>query len=174
MTGTVDSVVTYLELRRSAVAPLAGEPGSASPFTLHHERAPAAASVAAMMYARVGAPWHWTDRLSWGHADWQDVIHREDVELWLARGNDGIVGYFQLQLEADTVELKYFGLVPECTGRGLGPHLLAAAIARAWALGRDRMTLNTCSLDHPAALPNYLKHGFVIVRTEHRQQVLSA
>jgi hypothetical protein len=29
--------------------------------------------------------------------------------------------------------------------------------------------VNTCTLDHPAALANYLKHGFVVQRTEPRR-----
>ncbi len=34
------------------------------------------------------------------------------------------------------------------------------------------MTVNTCTLDHPSALPNYLKRGFAIVRTEVQRRTL--
>jgi GNAT superfamily N-acetyltransferase len=173
MTRVADVVVTYLELHASMPARAGGPDHRAAPFTLHREQAPMAARVAFALYLRVGGPWHWTDRLAWTELEWQAAIHREDVELWLARDADEIVGYFQLQVEGDAVELKYFGLLPEFTGRGIGGRLLSAAIERAWALGRDRITVNTCTLDHPAALPNYLKHGFAVVRTENRQQALS-
>ena len=33
-------------------------------------------------------------------------------------------------------------------------------------LGARRVWLHTCTLDNPAALPNYLKRGFVPVKTE--------
>jgi hypothetical protein len=29
-----------------------------------------------------------------------------------------------------------------------------------------RVWLHTCSLDHPAALPNYMKRGFTLFKTE--------
>lgn len=172
MTDVANVLVTYLELRASANPSAAPRHATAVPFTLQRERAPAAAGVAAALYAQVGARWHWTDRLPWTGAEWQRAIHRDDVELWVARINDANAGYFELQVDGDAVELRYFGLVPEFTGRGLGARLLSAAIERAWALGKDRMTVNTCTLDHPAALANYLKRGFTVLRTERRQQEL--
>ena len=173
MTDVANVVVTYLELRASADAVARTRETTAAPFVLHRERAPAAATVAAALYAQVGAPWHWTDRLPWAAADWQRAINRDDVELWVARMADAIVGYFELQVERDAVDLRYFGLLPEFTGRGLGPRLLSAAVERARTHGKDRMTVNTCTLDHPAALASYLKRGFTVSRTEIRRQVLT-
>jgi ribosomal protein S18 acetylase RimI-like enzyme len=170
MTDAANVVVTYLELRAPAGRSAATRHATAAPFTLHRERPPGAAGVAAALYSRVGGPWHWTDRLPWTEADWQWAIHRNDTELWVARIDDAIVGYFELQLDGDAVELRYFGLVPEFMGRGLGRSLLSAAIERAWALGKDRLTVNTCTLDHPAALANYLKRGFTVLRTATRRQ----
>ncbi|MHB1223101.1 MAG: GNAT family N-acetyltransferase, partial [Gemmatimonadaceae bacterium] len=57
-------------------------------------------------------------------------------------------------------ELAYFGLVRGVQGRGLGRWLLERAIAEAWAGGADLLWLHTCSLDHPAAIPNYRARGF--------------
>lgn len=57
-------------------------------------------------------------------------------------------------------ELVYFGLVRNVHGRGLGRWLLERAIAEAWADGADLLWLHTCSLDHPAAIPNYRGRGF--------------
>ena len=76
-------------------------------------------------------------------------------------------GYFELRRddEAD-VEIAYFGLLHQFLGRGLGAHLLTEAVERAWAIGATRVWLHTCSLDHPAALPNYVKRGFTAYRTE--------
>ena len=66
----------------------------------------------------------------------------------------------------DSVEVAYFGLVPEALGRGLGKHLLSCAVRDAWALGPARVWLHTCTLDHPNALPNYVARGFVPYKTE--------
>lgn len=38
---------------------------------------------------------------------------------------------------------------------------LDEAVQRAWALAPNRVWLHTCTLDHPAALSNYLARGFV-------------
>jgi hypothetical protein len=64
------------------------------------------------------------------------------------------------------VEIVYFGLMRHAIGHGIGGAFLSDALARAWAGDTHRVWLHTCTLDHPAALPNYLKRGFSIVRTE--------
>ena len=126
------------------------------------------------MYRAVGGPWHWTDRLPWTDTDWDLAINRPDVELWVARVDGEAAGYFELQVEDDAVELKYFGLMPEFTGRRIGGALLSASIERARAIGKPRLTVNTCTLDHPGALPNYLKRGFKILRTETQRRIIPA
>jgi len=51
-------------------------------------------------------------------------------------------------------------------GRGLGGWLLTRAAEEAFALDASRVILNTCTLDAPQALPNYLARGFTIVRED--------
>jgi hypothetical protein len=51
-------------------------------------------------------------------------------------------------------------------GRGLGGWLLTRAAEESFALGANRVILNTCTLDAPQALPNYLARGFAIVRED--------
>jgi GNAT superfamily N-acetyltransferase len=76
-------------------------------------------------------------------------------------------GYFELRRDSDNaIEIAYFGLLPEFVGRGLGKALLSAAATEAWRAGASRVWLHTSSLDHPAALPNYLARGFKVFRTE--------
>jgi GNAT superfamily N-acetyltransferase len=177
---TVDVVVTYLardlvpELSAPA-RPAVPLPGAASArFELHRVPASEAGATAAMLYRAVGAAWHWSDRLPWQAAEWESALNRADAELWITRVDGEIAGYFELSIGDDAVELSYLGLLPEFTGRRLGGLLLAAAIDRATALGKGRMTVNTCTLDHPAALPNYLKRGFSIVRTVTQRRVIAS
>jgi GNAT superfamily N-acetyltransferase len=76
-------------------------------------------------------------------------------------------GYFELRQHEDgSVEIAYFGLLPNFIGRGWGKYLLTRAVDTAWSLDPKRVWLHTCTLDHPAALPNYLKRGFRRVREE--------
>ncbi len=76
-------------------------------------------------------------------------------------------GYFELRREPDSaIEIAYFGLLQEFLGRGLGGHLLTQAVLHAWEAGATRVWVHTSTLDHPAALPNYLKRGFTVYKTE--------
>jgi GNAT superfamily N-acetyltransferase len=80
---------------------------------------------------------------------------------------DEPAGYFELREHDDrSVEIAYFGLLPDFIGRGWGKYLLTRAAEAAWQLKPSRIWLHTCTLDHPAALPNYLKRGFRAVREE--------
>lgn len=135
---------------------------------LRREEGSAAASMARACYALVGGPWHWTDRLTLDDEGWQALLDQEGGEVWVARDGDRIAGYFQLARRDRDVEIHYFGLAPTHIGRGLGGWLLTRAIERAWALAPRRVVLNTCSLDGPAALPNYLARGFTVAREEMR------
>src|SRR5207302_10488113 len=83
-----------------------------------------------------------------------------DISFWVMYRQGAPVGYFELRRDTDAVEIVYFGLLPEFVGRGLGKALLTVAVRRAFELGAARVWLHTCTLDHPAALPNYLARGF--------------
>ena len=50
--------------------------------------------------------------------------------------------------------------MPSATGLGLGTAFLRAAVDRAFAEGARALTVNTCTADHPRALPGYLRAGF--------------
>jgi ribosomal protein S18 acetylase RimI-like enzyme len=93
------------------------------------------------------------------------------VETWVAWTEGTPAGYYELDAgPRGDVEILYFGLLPAFIGRGWGGHLLTHAIRRAWALGAGRVILNTCSLDHPAALAAYQARGFVVERVEEYQR----
>jgi GNAT superfamily N-acetyltransferase len=82
--------------------------------------------------------------------------------------DDAIAGYAELVMPSpETVEIAYFGLLPRFVGQGFGAWWLEYVVALAWQQpGATRVTLHTCELDHPSALPNYLARGFVVERTE--------
>lgn len=114
------------------------------------------------LYRHVGGPWHWTDRLSWTDEQWKAFAESEDVRTWVAYEEGTPAGYYELQRQRQgrDVEIAYFGLVPGFIGRGYGGYLLSEAIRSAWRWGRaERVWVHTCTLDHPAALPNYKARG---------------
>lgn len=118
------------------------------------------------LYAEVGRQYHWRDRLVWTAEQFREHL-RGPSTLWLLTVRGAPAGYFELRSHPDgSIEIGYFGLLPEFVGRGLGKYLLTRAVEEAWAMRPARVWLHTCSLDHPGALPNYLKRGFRTVREE--------
>lgn len=113
------------------------------------------------LYSEVGRLYHWIDRLVWTDEEIVAHLAQDSLSLFVLYYEGAPAGYFELSKEEDgSTELAYFGLVQEFLGKGLGKHLLSAAIAQAWQDGASRVWLHTCTLDDPAALPNYLKRGF--------------
>ena len=119
------------------------------------------------LYTEVGRSYGWADRLDWTDAGIRAHLAKPGVSLWVMWVRHAPAGYFELHREPDaSVEIAYIGLLPDFVGRGLGKHLLSVAVERAWESGACRLWLHTCSRDHPAALPNYLKRGFSPFKTE--------
>ena len=152
---------THLELRSAAELSPARAPSESVDLI---RRRPISAAEYLALYTLVGDRWLWRDRFVWTDAELETYLARPDVHVWTAvvRGLDA--GYFELKEQTDgSVELMYFGLAPGFIGRGLGGWLLTCATREAFALGASRMVLNTCTLDAPQALPNYLARGFRVV-----------
>ncbi len=119
------------------------------------------------MYTAVGGRWHWRDRLLWSDAELAAYLESAHVHVWTLHVGNDLGGFFELQQRADQrVEVMYFGLVGAYMGRGLGGWMLTRAVEDAFALGATCVILNTCTLDAPHALPNYLARGFRISREE--------
>lgn len=119
------------------------------------------------LYGGVGAAYHWHDRDAWSDEEIEQRLSGEVVTLWVLSVDGARAGFYELERHTDgSVEIVLFGLLPGFSGRGLGKWLLVDAVDRAWGLGASRVWLHTCTLDSPAALPNYLARGFRPYRTE--------
>jgi ribosomal protein S18 acetylase RimI-like enzyme len=155
---------TYLEMRDSgALQPRA----LADPEVRIEEVRDCPPSFWRYLYTEVGRAYRWFDRLPWSDEVIREYLTDPAVSLYLMSVSGAPAGYFELRRDPDGgVEIAYFGLLPEFTGRGLGGFMLTEAVRRAWASTSSRVWLHTNTMDHPAALPNYLKRGFTIFRTE--------
>ncbi len=112
-------------------------------------------------YRRVGADWHWVDRLEWRPDQWRDWVDRPEYRLLVCTLDGAPAGYAELEQQpGGDVEIAYFGLLGGFQGRGLGAWWLGAVLEQAWALeGTRRVWVHTCDLDHPAALATYRSRG---------------
>lgn len=112
-------------------------------------------------YTTVGGPYVWHDRLQWTRAQWMDYLGAPGVETWVLAVDGVPAGYVELVPRvAGTVEIALFGLLPPFVGQGLGAHMLTEAVERAFAMGAERVILDTCMFDHPRAFDNYAARGF--------------
>ena len=117
------------------------------------------------LYIAVGAPWKWYMRLGWDYRQWERLLSDNKVHVFVGYRNGHPAGFFELrEISNRVVKIAYFGLVPELIGEGLGGDFLGHALYQAYRLGARRVTLHTCSMDHPNALPNYLERGFLVRR----------
>jgi GNAT superfamily N-acetyltransferase len=156
---------TYLELE--ALDDLRAVPPA--PAGARIERlAPCPPSLYRYLYHEVGHAYRWTDRAAWSDATIEAHVARPAIALFAlhAGQDDRLAGFFELEQGGDAVQIAYFGLLPHAIGRGLGAWLLGEAVRTAFGAGASRVWLHTCTLDHPAALPNYLARGFRITRAE--------
>lgn len=167
---TVTVERTYLEMTaRPATLPGASPP---SGVTITEEEQCSVTTYRAV-YSEVGRDYLWLDRLAWSDEALAAYLARNDVRIWMLRDETAIGGYFELAKHPDaSVEIAYFGLVSDWYGRGLGRLLLSRAILEGWDWGAKRIWLHTCTLDAPAALPNYVARGFVPYKRESYEQEL--
>jgi GNAT superfamily N-acetyltransferase len=157
--GKIAAVVTFLEMRerprlrrRAApglrVVPLRGD--------LPRYRA---------LFRRIGEDWLWFSRAVMPDESLDAILSAPAVEAFALTDGAADLGLIELEFQPRRdCELKYFGLVPEAIGTGAGRFLMNEAIRRAFRRPIRRLFLHTCSLDHPAALPFYLRSGFVAYR----------
>jgi GNAT superfamily N-acetyltransferase len=165
--GALDVVVTWLEM----TAPPAAPPLRAPALKLAVLRAEAITlPFYRFLYAEVGRDWTWWVRRPQAMTDAAlEAILRDpavDVFVLYAGGQPG--GFVELDRRRAPAEiaLRYFGLMPWLIGRGVGPWFLDWAVREAWRHAPAKLTVDTCTLDHPRALAMYQRAGFAAVRQE--------
>lgn len=121
------------------------------------------------LYMAVGDPWFWYYRRNMSDAEIAEIVHDPRIEIYVLYVDGAPAGYVEIDRREPThTAINHLGLVADYIGRGLGPYLLGFALDTAWMPGPPKVTIDTCTLDHPSALPLYQKVGFVPIgqRTE--------
>jgi GNAT superfamily N-acetyltransferase len=161
--AVVDVKVFYLEMlapSRLAVPP------PRQGLTVIHARKPTVPFYR-FLYDTVGRPYHWHSRGKLSDAALAATIQDPLDEVHVLHVEGTPAGFAELDRGTeDEIELVQFGLMPEFIGQGLGKWFLQETVDRVWSYQPRRFWLHTCTLDHPAALPNYQKAGFSLYKTD--------
>ncbi|MEN3749306.1 GNAT family N-acetyltransferase [Sphingomonas sp. HF-S3] len=159
----IATVVTSLEMLTKPTP----RPTPPSPFRLVRWEAPESERYRTL-FRRVGEPWMWFSRLVVAEERLRGILDDPAVEIYAVADRGGIeIGMLELDFRVEGVcELSFFGLVPELAGKGHGGWLMGHALNLGWRAGISRMWVHTCTLDHPAALGFYRRHGFAPYRRE--------
>jgi len=162
----VPTIVTFLEMlhRPSALPP--PQPKGKVAFLkaesppLHFYR---------YLYDAVGRDYKWVDRKKLGDAAVTEILRDPKVELFALYVDGCPAGMAELDFRLEGIgQLAYFGLIQEFVGRRLGYFFLYHATMVAWSRPIQKFIVNTCTLDHPRALPLYQRMGFVPYAREDR------
>jgi hypothetical protein len=98
-----------------------------------------------------------------------EIIQSDRTLIYVLYTDGTPAGMAELELRANgDANIAYFGLMPEAIGKHLGFYFLYQCCMSAWAQPIGRLLVNTCTLDHPRALPLYQRMGFKPYAREER------
>jgi GNAT superfamily N-acetyltransferase len=110
------------------------------------------------LFRKVGSRWLWFSRLEMDDPTLRGNLG--ELHVVVDPGEEE-VGMLELDFRRPgECLIRFLGLLPELAGQGHGRWLFAETLRLAWQEGVERVRVNTCTLDHPAALPSYLRAGF--------------
>ena len=146
-------------VRRAVPAPRDG-------LTVIHAQKPSVAYYR-FLYDAVGKDYHWFTRGNLPDAELAALIGHPGNEVHVLHVDGCPAGFAELdRRDGRHIELVQFGLMRDFIGQGLGKYFLHWTIDKAWSHAPACFWLHTCTLDHPAALPNYQQARFVLYKEE--------
>ncbi|MDE0309875.1 MAG: GNAT family N-acetyltransferase [Acidiferrobacterales bacterium] len=162
--GKLRMVITYLEMRKPPIYPRTST--RAENLSIIRAYDPGTGFYR-YLYNAVGKDWLWYERNLLSDEELEKIIHHPKVRLYVLYLKGTPAGYCELDFRVNReVEIAYFGLLPEFTGRGLGTYFLHWGVKTAWSENPKRVWVHTCNFDSPHALATYQKAGFSVYRQE--------
>ena len=81
-------------------------------------------------YKNIGNKHKWVDRLIWNEEQWISYVSNENVQTYVLKFKDDLVGFFELihHQEKKEFEIAYLGILEEYHNKKLGSFLLSEAI----------------------------------------------
>jgi len=162
----VEVTITYLEMEARPSYGRPHQPLGHQAALLHAENPPLWYFLS--LYRAVGEQYQWTDWLERPETELKAFVQHPDMALYTLVRQGWPAGFFMLdRREYGICDIAYLGLVPEMLGQGYGKYLLQEAVHMGWDReGTEKLTVNTCTLDHPRALALYQSAGFSPVRQD--------
>tara|TARA_B100000401_G_scaffold114746_1_gene74909 strand:+ start:144 stop:647 length:504 start_codon:yes stop_codon:yes gene_type:complete len=119
-------------------------------------------------YKNIGKNHKWIDRLSWTEEKWINYVSSKNVQTFVCKNKEDLVGFFELIFhpEKNETEIAYLGILEEYQNKKLGSYLLSEAIQKSFENKVKRVWVHTCTLDHKNALNNYISRGMKIFKTQ--------
>ena len=164
----IDVTITYLDMLRPPDRPPPVRPNES--VRVARLEKPTVAYYR-WLYDAVGSKWLWFERKRMTDEAVRAVIEDPLLQIWVLSVGHVPAGFFEIDARTApaSTNLAYFGLTQDFIGKGLGRFFLDCAIVAAWATGPRRVTVNTCTLDHPRALGLYQAAGFQILERRQRR-----
>jgi len=159
----LDVVVTYLEMTTRPTRPTVPLPlGNYALLKLDNPPV----SYYRYLYNTVGEPWFWWERRQMDDRTLAGFIQDPDIDIYVLHAGGVPAGYAEFSRKTlPVLSIVYFGLAPDFIGQGLGKYFMNWVVDQAWSYpGTEKVTVDTCNLDHPRALSAYQRAGFQPVR----------
>jgi GNAT superfamily N-acetyltransferase len=157
----VTVTVTFLRMDRPPAAP---SPGLPSDHQVVRVEKPTVGFYR-YLYDTVGADYVWWLRRTMSDGELAALLRDPAVSINVLYNGGQPAGFYELDGRGwPDMNLSYFGLMPHAIGTGVGFPFLRHAVDTVWREGPRGMTVNTCTADHPRAMPTYLRAGFRTLR----------
>ena len=161
--GYIASVITHLEM---FALPANRPPRPRDSLSVAYVEDPAV-DWYLPLFRQIGEEWLWFSRLMLPEERLAEILSDPDNAVYVICDSGREVGLLEFNWrERPDCEISFFGLVPEAIGIGAGAWLMAEAQRLAFSQGAERLWLHTCTLDHPKALPFYIRQGFIPFKRE--------
>jgi GNAT superfamily N-acetyltransferase len=153
--------VTFLRMEQPPVTPAPALPADAQVAVAAKCTVP----FYRYLYNTVGQDYVWWLRRTVGDAEIATALADPAISIHVLYRDGAPAGFYELERRAGgQTNIAYFGLLPHAVGCGMGAAFLRHAIDQGWSGNTRLLTVNTCTADHPRALPNYRAAGFVETR----------
>ena len=141
-------------------------PAPVSGITFNH-KADISVDAYRNLHRMVGENWLWWERLALDDAALGILIFHPDTDIYTLRVDGELAGFVEIDCsKAKAPAIRYFGLMPDFIGKRLGGFMMESLLHRVSQPPVRQVTLDTCDLDHPAAIDFYRRHQFKETSTE--------